>query len=92
VAIDGSQARSRRDTLTAMGPVWKLVKGVKDECSECGKEIVDFPAVGTVVDFEFHPEEKFCWECYEYRKPFVDEIGPSEKQDPFQPVSKPLLP
>ena len=29
-----------------MGPVWRLIKGQKDMCHRCGKEIVDFPAVG----------------------------------------------
>ncbi len=30
------------------------------------REIVDFPAVGRVVDFQFLPEEKYCWDCYRY--------------------------
>ena len=74
-----------------MGPVWRLVKGEKDICHRCGKEIVDFPAVGYVVDFQFHPEAKYCWDCYRYLHPFVDEVA-SEDQNPYQPVTKPAIP
>ena len=49
-----------------MGPVWRLIRGQKDICHRCGQEILDFPAVGRVVDFQFHAEEKYCWECYRY--------------------------
>jgi hypothetical protein len=74
-----------------MGPVWRLIRGQKDICQRCGKEIVDFPAVGRVVDFQFHPEQKYCWECYRYLQPFVDEIA-SEDANPYQPVTKPAIP
>jgi hypothetical protein len=74
-----------------MGPVWRLIKGEKDMCHRCGKEIVDYPAVGYVVDFQFHPEQKFCWECYRYIQPFVDDVAP-ESDNPFQPVTKPAIP
>jgi hypothetical protein len=74
-----------------MGPVWRLIKGQKDMCHRCGREIVDFPAVGKVVNFQFQPEEKYCWECYAYIAPFVDDVGPPA-QDIYQPVSKPALP
>jgi hypothetical protein len=74
-----------------MGPVWRLIKGEKDMCHRCGREIIDYPAVGRVVDFQFHPEEKYCWDCYRYIAPFVDEISP-ESQTPFQPVTKPAIP
>jgi hypothetical protein len=77
--------------LPPMGPVWRLIRGEKDSCHRCGKEIVDYPAMGTVVDFQFRPQEKYCWDCYRYIQPFVDEIGPSEN-DPFQPVTKPAIP
>jgi hypothetical protein len=74
-----------------MGPVWRLIKGQKDMCHRCGREIVDYPAVGKVVNFQFQPEEKYCWECYAYIAPFVDDVGPPA-QDIYQPVSKPSLP
>jgi len=74
-----------------MGPVWKLVKGVEDACSRCGKEIVDFPAVGRVVDFRFLVSERFCWDCYRYDAAFRDEVDP-QSLHPFQPVTKPLIP
>jgi hypothetical protein len=74
-----------------MGPVWRLIRGEKDMCHRCGKEIVDFPAVGHVVDFTFHPDEKYCWDDYRYLQGFIDEISP-ESQTPFQPVTKPAIP
>jgi len=74
-----------------MGPVWKLIRGQKDTCHRCGKEILDFPAVGRVVDFQFHAEEKYCWECYRYVQPFVDDIA-SESREPYQRVTKPAIP
>ncbi|MBC8646913.1 MAG: hypothetical protein H7X85_07100 [Thermoanaerobaculia bacterium] len=73
-----------------MGPVWRLIRGQKDACQRCGREILDFPAVGRVVDFQFQPEEKYCWDCYGYIQPFVDDVAP-ESQNPFQPVTKPAI-
>ena len=52
---------------------------------------IDYPAVGRVVDFQFRAEEKYCWECYSYIRPFVDEVAP-EAAEPFQPVTKPAIP
>ncbi|HEY7112471.1 MAG TPA: hypothetical protein VIA45_06010 [Thermoanaerobaculia bacterium] len=74
-----------------MGPVWKLVRGMKDACHRCGRDVEEFPAVGRVVDFVFHPEEVYCWECYEYIKPFVDTVAPVS-DDPYQPVTRPAIP
>ena len=67
-----------------MGPVWRLIKNQKDMCHRCGREIVDYPAVGTVVNFQFQPEEKYCWECYAYIAPFVDDVGPRERPGPVR--------
>jgi len=44
-----------------------------------------------VVDFQFRAEEKYCWDCYRYLQPFVDEVA-SEAQNPYQPVTKPAIP
>ena len=74
-----------------MGPVWRLIRGQKDVCHSCGREIVDFPAVRRLVDFQFRAEEKYCWDCYRYLTPFVDEVA-SESQNPFQAVTKPAIP
>ena len=74
-----------------MGPVWRLMKGQKAICDRCGREMESYPAVGRVVDFTFHPEAQYCWECYEYIKPFVDEVAPTS-QEPYQPVTKPAIP
>jgi len=74
-----------------MGPVWKVIRNVKDACSQCGVEIVDFPSVGTVVDYHFHPAEKFCWACYRYNSALLDEIDPRDSR-PYQPVTRPIVP
>jgi hypothetical protein len=74
-----------------MGPVWRLIRGREDACDRCGRPIAEYPAVGRVVDFVFLPEEKYCWECYEYIKPFVDDVAPVSR-DPYQPVTKPAIP
>jgi hypothetical protein len=47
--------------------------------------------VGRVIDFQFRPEEKYCWDCYKYLTPFVDDVAPVSS-DPFQPVTKPAIP
>jgi len=74
-----------------VGPVWRVMKGQKDTCHRCGREIEDYPAVGRVVNFQFEPDEKYCWDCYRYITPFVDDVDPVS-QNPFQPVSKPAIP
>jgi hypothetical protein len=74
-----------------MGPVWRLIRGREDSCDRCGRTVAEYPAVGRVVDFVFRPEEKYCWECYEYIKPFVDDVAPVSS-DPYQPVTKPAIP
>jgi hypothetical protein len=67
------------------------MRGKKGQCDRCGREIADHPAVGRVVDFQFQAEEHYCWDCYRYVSPFVDEVFP-ESSTPFQPVTKPALP
>ena len=42
----GANLDSILSGVTTMGPVWRLIKGQKDMCHRCGKEILDFPAVG----------------------------------------------
>jgi hypothetical protein len=71
-----------------MGPVWRLIRGEKDVCHRCGREVVYFPAVGTVVDFRFRPEQKYCWDCYNYLQPFIEDLG---TDSPYQPVTKPAI-
>ena len=39
-----------------MGPVWRLIKGQKDMCHRCGKEIVEFPAVPDSRKYSELPE------------------------------------
>ena len=83
--------RRASGTIERMGPVWKLMKAGTAVCDRCGREIEDYPAVGRVVDFQFLPEERYCWDWYRDIAPFVDELSP-ESSTPFKPVSKPELP
>jgi hypothetical protein len=74
-----------------MGPVWKRMRGDPAACDRCGRPIDDYPAVGRVLDFVFHPVERYCWDCYAYIRPFVDDVAPVSR-DPYQPVTKPAIP
>ncbi len=57
------------------GPVWKLLK-VSGTCDACGEASPELLAVGTVVDFEFRPDFRFCPSCYERYKGRRDELDP----------------
>jgi hypothetical protein len=74
-----------------MGPVWRRLHGTKTSCDRCGREVDDYAAVGRVVDFEFRPDQRYCWDCYAYIKPFVDDVE-AETQLDFEPVTKPAIP
>ena len=67
------------------------MQGGTSRCDRCGREMEEHPAVGRVVDFQFRPEQHYCWDCYRYVAAFVDEVSP-ESSTPFQPVTKPALP
>ena len=46
------------------GPVWKLLKTL-GTCDSCGENAPELLAVGTVVDFAFRPDSRFCRTCYD---------------------------
>lgn len=57
------------------GPVWKLLR-LEGTCDACGEASAELLAVGTVVDFEFRPETRYCRACYERYKGHRDELHP----------------
>jgi hypothetical protein len=38
---------------------------VNGSCDSCGEPAAELLAVGTVVDFEFRPDARFCRVCYD---------------------------
>jgi len=46
------------------GPVWKLLK-MPGTCDSCGESASELLSVGTVVDYAFRPEYRFCRSCYD---------------------------
>lgn len=72
------------------GPVWKLLK-LTGPCDSCGEKVDELLAVGTVVDFEFRPDSRFCRVCYERYKGHRDELDPEAVADQQKPrlISRP---
>lgn len=66
------------------GPVWKRLR-LEGTCDSCGETSAELLAVGTVVDFIFRPEFRYCPACYERYRGRHDELHPravAESQDP----------
>jgi len=66
------------------GPVWKRLR-LEGTCDACGAASRELLAVGTVVDFCFRPDFRFCPACYERYRGRHDELHPqavAEQQDP----------
>lgn len=66
------------------GPVWKILR-TPGTCDSCGEDAAELLAVGTVVDFSFHADSRFCRVCYERYRGRHDELDPkavSEQQAP----------
>lgn len=55
------------------GPVWKLLRA-PGTCDSCGEEQGELLAVGTVVDFTFRPDSRFCRTCYDRYRGRHDEL------------------
>jgi len=72
------------------GPVWKLLK-LNGACDSCGEKVDELLAVGTVVDFEFTPDYRFCRVCYDRYKGRRDELDPAAIADAKTPrlISRP---
>ena len=72
------------------GPVWKLLR-LEGPCDSCGEKVPELLAVGTVVDFTFRTDSRFCRECYERYKGHRDELDPrAVDEQQFPPlVSRP---
>lgn len=66
------------------GPVWKRLR-LEGTCDSCGETLAELLAVGTVVDFTFRPDFRYCPACYERYRGRHDELHPkavAEAQDP----------
>lgn len=66
------------------GPVWKLLK-TPGPCDSCGETASELLSVGTVVDYAFRPDSRFCRTCYDRYAGRHDELDPKavrEKQLP----------
>ncbi len=57
------------------GPVWKLLKK-SGTCDSCGESAAELLAVGTVVDYAFRPDYRFCRTCYDRYAGRRDELDP----------------
>ena len=55
------------------GPVWKILH-LEGSCDSCGERQQELLAVGTVVDFAFRIDSRFCKACYEKYKGRHDEL------------------
>ena len=57
------------------GPVWKRLHQ-KGACDSCGETFDERFAVGTLVDFIFHPDAAYCAACYARYLGRQDELDP----------------
>ena len=72
------------------GPVWKVLRH-EGTCDSCGETVPELLAVGTVVDFSFRPDSRFCHICYERYKGRHDELDQNAVAEQKAPlfVSRP---
>ena len=79
------------------GPVWKRLR-LKGTCDACGETCDELFASGTVVDFAFTPDSRYCASCYTRYAGRYDELNPKavdEQQNPpalSRPIAKGDLP
>ncbi len=57
------------------GPVWRLIRNEPSTCSECGRTISTYRAVGKVVDSVFVITKKYCDACYGALDRFLSEVA-----------------
>ncbi|MBK9968462.1 MAG: hypothetical protein IPP07_27815 [Holophagales bacterium] len=72
------------------GPVWKLLK-MPGTCDSCGENATELLSVGTVVDYAFRPDYRFCRSCYDRYEGRHDELHPKAVREQQLPplVSRP---
>jgi hypothetical protein len=79
------------------GPVWKRLR-LKGTCDACGETCDELLASGTVSDFAFTPDSRYCLSCYTRYAGRYDELNPravDEQQAPpviSRPISKGDMP
>ncbi len=61
-------------------------------CDSCGESVERLLATGTVVDFEFRPDFRYCEACYEKYRGHRDELNPRAVAEQKVPplVSRPI--
>lgn len=57
------------------GPVWKLLR-TPGVCDSCGESVPELLSVGTVVDYAFRPDYRFCRTCYDRYGGRHDDLDP----------------
>jgi hypothetical protein len=72
------------------GPVWKLLR-TPGACDSCGESVSELLAVGTLVDYAFRPDYRFCRPCYDRYDGRHDELHPKAVAEQRAPalVSRP---
>lgn len=79
------------------GPVWKRLR-LRGTCDACGETCDELFASGTVVDFKFTPDSRYCASCYARYTGRYDELNPkavAEQQNPpalSRPIAKGDMP
>lgn len=73
------------------GPVWKRLR-TRGTCDSCGETSDTLLAVGTVVDFSFRVDSRFCPVCYDRYTGRHDELDPKAVAEQKAPplVSRPI--
>jgi hypothetical protein len=73
------------------GPVWKRLR-LKGTCDSCGESAEELFAVGTVVDFAFTPDSRYCATCYARYAGRYDELDPKAVDEQQAPpaISRPI--
>ena len=72
------------------GPVWKLLR-TPGACDSCGESAPELLSVGTVVDYAFRPDYRFCRTCYDRYEGRRDDLHPKAVAEQRLPplVSRP---
>lgn len=73
------------------GPVWKRLRQ-RGTCDSCGETFDELFAVGTVFDFAFQPDSKFCSTCYVRYAGRYDQLDPKAVDEQQLPpvLSRPI--
>ena len=73
------------------GPVWKRLR-LEGTCDACGETVDELLASGTVSDFKFTPDARYCLSCYTRYAGRYDELNPGAVDEQQVPpvISRPI--